>query len=129
MDLILILPILIVTLGLGLWIFRPKKKKLSTQVLDRAIRSIENTKKFDPNHALMDSHKHFVAAIESLFPQEKLNAAKLINKVYKRFPNEKSVWRFHRLRNRAAHQTNFEVYEETAKAAREEFIRALKSLS
>lgn len=115
-------------LGVLLFFVRPKKKKIPAAKLRQFVKEIENTNALDPNHALMESHKIFVAAVKTLFPEDKGTAAQTLNKVCDRFPNEKSVWRLHRLRNQAAHQTNFTVYEKTAGEARTEFVRALRSL-
>lgn len=113
---------------LVLYFLKPRAKKISTQNLSKFTQDIQSTKKLDPNHALLESHKIFVAAIKTVVSDQKATAAQVMAQVCKRFPNEKSVWRLHRLRNQAAHQTNFSVYPKTAQEARDEFIRALKSL-
>ena len=128
MEIYALVGIIILFLGLTLFFLKPKKRKISVHNLNRFAGDINRTNTLNPNHALLDSHKIFVAALKTISNNQKATAAQTINQYCKRFPNEKAVWRLHRLRNQAAHQTNFEVYEKTASEARTEFIRALKSL-
>ena len=86
------------------------------------------TKKLEPAHAIMESHKIFTAAIGTLFSDKKLTAAQKIARVQKKFPNHKQIWRHHKLRNQVAHQTDVKVLSVQAELARKDFIRALKSL-
>jgi len=102
--------------------------KLSKNVFFRAKAQIEKTENLDPNHALMDAHKAFINALQSLYPKSRTNGATLIKRVVKRIPNEKIIWKLHRTRNLAAHEPNYEVYERTASQARHEFVKALKRL-
>ena len=120
--------VLVAVLVLAVW-HLSRKPKLSRNQLDKATKAISRTKGLDPNHALMDAHKAFVAAVGTLYPKDKkAGAAKLLNRVAKRFPNEKIVWQLHRQRNLAAHEPNYEIYAKTAQQARREFVRALKGL-
>lgn len=122
----LVLP---VVLGLVFIVWKlSHKPKLSKNVFFRAKSQIEKTKSLDPNHALMDAHKAFINALQSLYPNTRTNGAALIKRVVKRLPNEKVIWKLHRTRNLAAHEPNFEVYDKTASQARHEFIKALKKL-
>lgn len=128
MDIVFVFIGIIFLFGVLLWFLKPRKK-ISPQVLKKSTKQIQNTKKLAPNHALMESHKIFISAIATLYPKEKkLNAAKLVSRVCKRFPNEKTVWHLHRLRNKSAHEVNFKIYEKTKTEAIKEFVRALKSL-
>ncbi len=130
MDIFLLVAIVICILILGLcaWKLKPRKR-LHKTLCNKAVFDIENTKTLDPNHSLMDSHKIFIAALKTLFPKEKeLHAAQLIARVDQQFPNTQNIWKLHKLRNKAAHQPNFEIYPKTAQNARYEFVRALKSL-
>lgn len=122
----LVLPIL---LGLVFIVWKlSRTPKLSKNVFFRAKAQIEKTQSLDPNHALMDAHKAFINALQSLYPKSRTNGATLIKKVVKRLPNEKIIWKLHRTRNLAAHEPNYEVYKKTASQARHEFIKALKRL-
>jgi hypothetical protein len=128
MDLLWIIPALLVLLGFIAWKLS-HKPRLDKNVFYRTRKHINATEKLDPNHALMDAHKAFISALQSLYPKSRTNGATLIKRVVKRLPNEKVIWKLHRMRNLAAHQPNFEVYEKTASQARHEFMRALKQLS
>lgn len=127
MDFIIGVVVVAVLAGL-LFLLLHKKKKLSPQLCDSTIHKIKNTHTLDPAHALMESHKLFVAAIHSLFPGEKLTAAEGVSRVCKRFKNEHEVWQFHHLRNRLAHEPDAKVSYEQSHAARQAFIRALRKL-
>ena len=123
--LLLLIPVVI--LGLIVWRLS-RVPKLHKKVFFRTKAQIENTTGLDPNHGLMDAHKAFISALQSLYPNKRTNAATLIKRVAKRIPNEKTIWKLHRTRNLAAHEPNYEVYEKTASQARHEFVRALKKL-
>lgn len=123
----LVLPVLVI-LGVAVWKLS-RKPKLGKNAFFRARDQIQKTETLDPNHSLMDAHKAFVSALQTMYPKDrKANAAKLIGRVAKRLPNEKVIWKLHRQRNLAAHQPNYEIYERTASQARHEFMRALKRL-
>jgi hypothetical protein len=111
--------------------FLRRKRKLSDSDFQKFSQKILETKKLDPAHAIMESHKIFSAAI-AVFLGEKVKhhtSAQKISRVQKRFPNPKQVWNFHRLRNRIAHETDTRVSAVQADQARENFIRALRSLT
>ena len=127
MDFLWILPLVIILLGFIAWKLS-HKPKLSKNVFYKARKQNKDTEKLDPNHGLMDAHKAFISALQSLYPKSRTNGATLIRRVVKRLPNEKVIWKLHRMRNLAAHEPNFEVYAKTASHARHEFMRALKQL-
>lgn len=60
---------------------------------------------------------------------KKLTAVKTLNKVIKRLDNEKELWKFHRMRNLAAHELDYKVSEQEAKEARKIFKQSLKALT
>lgn len=128
MDILIIAGVVIVLLGaLLVWRFG-RAPRLSKNQFYQTRSQIERTKSLDPNHGLMDSHKAFIAALQTLYPNSKTTGAGLIKRVVKRLPNQKIIWKLHRTRNQAAHEPNYEVYEKTASQARREFMRALKAL-
>lgn len=127
MELLWLVPPILLGLVFIVWKLS-RTPKLSKNVFFRAKAQIEKTQSLDPNHALMDAHKAFINALQSLYPKSGTNGATLIKRVVKRLPNEKIIWKLHRTRNLAAHEPNYEVYERTASQARHEFIKALKRL-
>jgi hypothetical protein len=108
---------------------RGKKKKLNREDFNLFSHKINNTHTLDPAHALIESHKLFVAAIGKIYPEKKMTAAETVSQVSKMFKNEHDVWKFHHLRNRIAHETDMKVSFEQSHEARKAFIRALKSLT
>lgn len=123
----LLVPIL---LGLSYLIYRIRPQpKLSSKNLQKALSQLKATQNLAPNHALMESHKIFVATLKIMFTDGKnQNAARLIQRVARRLPNEKAVWRLHRERNKVAHEPGYQVSQKTADEARREFERGLKGL-
>ena len=89
---------------------------------------IKETQKLDPAHAVLESHKIFVKALQTI-EGDTGNAAAVITKFRHRFKNEKSVWSIHGLRNRIAHETEVKVTVRQAHNARQILATALKSLS
>lgn len=105
------------------------RKSMERKAITRACSKIQATAKMDPNRSLMDSHKILVNTIQQeLFPKKKLNAAKVLNKVCKHFPEEKELWRFHRMRNQAAHEDDFNVSSNQAQQARQVFQKCIRAL-
>lgn len=127
MDILWLLPVVLIVLGFLAWKLR-HQPTISKNVFFKTRSQLSRTESLDPNHALMDAHKAFVSALQTLYPKSRTNAATLINRVAKRLPNEKVIWKLHRVRNLAAHEPNFDVYNKTASQARREFLRALKAL-
>lgn len=129
MEIWWLLPITIGLAGLIWLVWKLNRTpKLGKTAFFQARKQIQDTAKLDPNHALMDSHKAFINALQSLYPEKRTNGAALIKKVVTRLPNEKVIWKLHRTRNRAAHEPNFKVFGKTASQAQHEFERALKAL-
>ncbi|MCF7812008.1 hypothetical protein K9M59_00125 [Candidatus Gracilibacteria bacterium] len=123
------LGILIILLGVVFLCFR-KKVSLPSDFATRTIHQIKNTHNLDPAHALLESHKIFVSALETLFPNQKnMTAAETISKIAPRFTNEHDIWKFHRIRNKIAHEPGIRISYEDSHAARQAFIRALRSVT
>ena len=106
-----------------------KKKYIKEADSKNACNKIQGTSKLEPSHSLMESHKVLIAAIKQMENAQDKTAAELLEKVAKRLGNEKEVWNFHRMRNRAAHEVDFQISTEHAKKARSAFKKALKSLT
>lgn len=106
-----------------------QKKSLDPELAKKSSSKIQKTSVLDANHSLMESHKILVSTIQQMYAGKNLSAAELLNRVAKRFPDEKEIWKFHRMRNKAAHEVDFQISDEEAKAARKAFKAALKALS
>jgi hypothetical protein len=104
-----------------------RKRKLSPQTIERFTHKILKTADLDPAHALLESHKIFVAALSEL-SKGKLTASQKISRIQKRIPHATRIWTHHRLRNRVAHETDVRVSKLQADTARNDFIRVLKAL-
>jgi len=102
MEFIWLSPVVAIALGFIVWKLS-RVPKLSKNNFFRAKENISKTKNLDPNHGLMDAHKAFISALQSMYPASRTNGATLIKKVVKRLPNEKIIWKLHRTRNLAAH--------------------------
>ncbi len=109
--------------------FTSKKKYLSEDDLKKASNKIQRTSKLDPNHSVIESHKIMITTIQQMQKAKKKNASELLTKVRKRIPNQDDVWKYHRLRNKAAHKLDFAISPEEAKHARSSFKKALKALA
>ena len=105
-----------------------RQKKLSPKTIIQYSAKIRKTASLDPAHAIMESHKIFVAALSNLFKNKKLTAAQKIAKIQKRLPNIAKIWRHHGFRNKIAHETDVRVSKTQASSARKDFIKALESL-
>ncbi len=105
-----------------------RTKKIPAQIVTKFSAKIKETAALDPDHALLETHKIFVSALSTLFKDKKLTAAQKIAKVQKNLPNKQKIWHHHRLRNKIAHETDFHISSTQAEKARQDFVRALKSL-
>lgn len=106
--------------------------KLPRSTTERAEQDINNTKKLDPAHAVLESHKIFVFTLATLIGEnqrKRIKAVDVLKKFSPKFPNTDHVWKSHRLRNRIAHEPNINVTNTHADYARRDFIRALKSIT
>ncbi len=110
-------------------ILNKQKKYLNPELAKKSCSKIQKTSTLDTNHSLIESHKILVSTIQQMYDGKKLSASELLNKVAKRFPDEKEIWKFHRMRNKAAHEVDFQISDEEATAARKAFKAALKALS
>jgi len=124
----LILAATLVCLGTLAFYFLTRTKYLPEELVKQSCAKIQRTSKLEPNHSLMESHKILVAAVQQMSDGKKLTAAETLNKVAKRFDNVKELWKFHRMRNLAAHELDYEVSVEEAKEARKIFKQSLKRL-
>ena len=106
-----------------------RRKKLSQTIYQKAVQDILSTQNLAPPHAVIESHKIFIRALNVLLRTPPKTAAQTLKLTAKRFPNEKRVWYFHRLRNRIAHETHVSVTLQDADNARDTFLRALKAVS
>jgi len=86
----------------------------------------KDTEKLDPAHRVIECHKFFVKALRSIDKRAE-NAAAKIQRFAEHFPNEKEVWRSHRLRNQIAHE-DIQVSFQQARDASQAFLKALESL-
>ncbi len=113
----------------GIWFLIVKRPtKLSAENYKKYSAKILNTKYLDPAHAILESHKIFVAAISTICTEKRLTSAQKVSRFAKQFPNERKIWQLHRLRNELAHEVEVEVLKTQAELARREFIRALRAL-
>lgn len=118
---------LIIFFGLFFLILK-KTPKLDAKKTRIYIQKIKDTRSQSPSHSLINSHKIFIAAI-GLDSKKNGTAAEKIKKIADKIPNKKKIWYFHRLRNQAAHEVDFNISKANVQEAREQFIRALKALS
>ena len=103
-----------------------RTKKIPQNIVNKFIKKIEATKNLDPSLSIMMSHKYFIAALASLTSKKK--AAERIKIIADRLPNKAQIRRFHRLRNKIAHEVEINVIPTEANLARKNFIKALESL-
>ena len=104
-----------------------RKKYLSKEQAKLYCKQIQTTSKLVPSHSLKESHKILVSAVSEM-QGKKANAAKLLNRIKSRVLDEKEMWFYHSMRNRAAHEVNFKVSENDAKKARKVFKNVLEAL-
>lgn len=105
-----------------------KAPKPDQDLIRESCSKIKSTSRLDANHSLMESHKIMISSLQSLYPNTKLNAAQLLKKISKKSSNEKLLWKYHRMRNKAAHEVDYEISETDAKNARELFQELLQTL-
>lgn len=122
---ILIFCILLV--GSIVLLYKNRPKKLPPKTYQIYATKIHDTCTLDAEHAVIESHKLFVLALKKL-SGKKENAAKIIARHQKRFPNIKKVWAAHRLRNQLAHEIGIKITEKEAEHIRQTYINALKTL-
>jgi len=131
-NLELILAIVVFIGVLILVLVMRRGKKLPSRTAHCAIKSIRETEKLDPAHAIIEAHKVFIWTLASLIPErqrKKIRAAEVVKRFVKRMPNEAQIWKTHRLRNRIAHEPNIKITSTHADLARRDLIRAIQSLS
>ena len=104
------------------------KKSIDPELRQDALKKIKATNKLDPNLALIESHKVLVNSIKSMYKNKSLNAAKVLQRVAKNLKNEKELWYYHRMRNRAAHEDDFKVSKSDAQKARQIFQKTLEAV-
>lgn len=111
-----------------IFLFLRKKPQISHKIGQKFIQKIKDTKNLAPSHAILESHKIFVTTLSQIYPETSLTAAQKIAKIANRFPNTGKIWHFHKLRNKIAHEIEIKVSKTDAENARNNFIRALKSI-
>lgn len=109
-----------------LWVFRTRY--LDEKTVQIFQKKIEQTRAYDPSHAILESHKLFVLALKNLGGQN-LPAAKIIARHQKRFSDIKKIWEIHRLRNLLAHEIGIQVTEKDSERARRIFMKSLKDVT
>ena len=105
---------------------RDKHGRLSFHVMNGIEMKYKQLEKLDPAHRVMECHKFFVKALTSMDKRAE-NAALKIQRFADRFPNEKEIWKYHRLRNQIAHEETPVSFQQ-ARGASEAFLKALESL-
>ncbi|MDD9897893.1 MAG: hypothetical protein OXU45_02730 [Candidatus Melainabacteria bacterium] len=105
-----------------------RTKYLAAEQAKDSCTRIQRTSKLDPNHSLLESHKIMVSTVEQMLNAKNRTAAQLLNKLADRFSNQAELWRFHRMRNQAAHELDFYVSANDAKEARKVFKKTLQDL-
>jgi hypothetical protein len=130
MDIILIGLILVVILGIIILVVaRRRQPKLSKKIYKLYASKLQATASLDPSHSVLENHKIFIKALKSLLSDSSLRAVDCVKQFQSRFTAPKSVWRFHRLRNQVAHETDVQVSKKIANEARSVFLQALKDLT
>lgn len=123
-----VLALVLITLAAATYFIATRKKYLCAEEAKEFCKLIDKTSKLDPNHSLMESHKIFVGSTEKITKKKK-TAAKTLEQICKRLKSDKDMWRFHRMRNKAAHEMGFKVSSAEAQEARKVFKSVIKQLS
>ena len=119
--------LIILALIVGFIYIELSKKDLDPKLIKTANRKIKETEVLDPNLSLIESHKIMVNTLKTVFKNKKMTSAKMLNKVSKKFKDEKEFWYYHRMRNKAAHENDFKITTQDASKARKIFQEALSS--
>lgn len=125
MDLFIIFGVAFVLIG-SLFFLKKRPRTLDARMIKQAISKIEDTAPLDPAHSVLVSHKIFVATLRPLTPGG--TAANVIAACEKHFPQIDLIWRYHKLRNKIAHEVEISVSGTQAHQARKVFSRALRAL-
>lgn len=128
-TLLYLLLTLIITLTIIFSYIELNKKELDSKLAIDASNKIQKTSHLDPNLSLIESHKILTNTLKTMFRNKKINSAKMLNKVSKKFKDEKEFWFYHRMRNKAAHEDDFKVTKDDAAKARKVFSDALKTIT
>ena len=115
-------------LSIAFIIITVTKPCIDPELRKDALKKIKATNKLDPNLALIESHKILVNSIKSMYKNKNLNAAKVLRKVAKNLKNDKELWHYHRMRNKAAHEDDFKVSKLDAQKARQIFQKTLEAV-
>jgi predicted phage tail protein len=128
-ETILFFSLLLVIIGLLLSFvyIELNKKNIDPKLIQIANKKIQETQVLDPNLSLIESHKIMVNTLKTVFKNQKLSSAKMLNKVSKNFKDEKEFWFYHRMRNKVAHETDYKITIQDANKARKVFQSALSS--
>ena len=128
-TLLYLLLTLIITLTIIFSYIELNKKELDSKLAIDASNKIQKTSHLDPNLSLIESHKILTNTLKTMFRNKKINSSKMLNKVSKKFKDEKEFWFYHRMRNTAAHEDDFKVTKDDAAKARKVFSDALKTIT
>ena len=128
-TLLYLLLTIIITLTIIFSYIELNKKELDSKLAIDASNKIQKTSHLDPNLSLIESHKILTNTLKTMFRNKKINSAKMLNKVSKKFKDEKEFWFYHRMRNKAAHEDDFKVTKDDAAKARKVFSDALKTIT
>jgi hypothetical protein len=120
---------IIITLTIIFSYIELNKKELDSKLAIDASNKIQKTSNLDPSLSLIESHKILTNTLKTMFRNKKINSAKMLNKVSKKFKDEKEFWFYHRMRNKAAHEDDFKVTKDDAAKARKVFSDALKTIA
>ena len=120
---------IIITLTIIFSYIELNKKELDSKRAIDASNKIQKTSNLDPSLSLIESHKILTNTLKTMFRNKKINSAKMLNKVSKKFKDEKEFWFYHRMRNKAAHEDDFKVTKDDAAKARKVFSDALKTIA
>lgn len=118
--------VLIILWGIFFLLKRKSFPPLSHHEIEKWSQKIQDTKHLNPAHSILEVHKIFIRALNS--DDEKKTAVEILRKYESRIGNMKQIWKWHRLRNKIAHEVEITISIAQAQKAREDFIRALNFL-
>ena len=123
-----ILAVFVLLLTIVLIIFKKRDHKISKNELENSIKKLNQLKHHETQLTLIKAHKIFISSIK-LCPKDKdLTAAQITAKYQERFPNQKKIWRLHKLRNQVAHEVDFKLNTNSEEIINT-YKKALKGLS
>ncbi len=119
--------LLICILGWVVYKLTKRKELIPPQVYRESVKQIQQASLLHPEHAVLKMHKVFVSALQSMRSHKtEEKASTTIMRYEKKIPNAKIIWKYHRLRNKIAHDMNVSVTEKDIPNMKKAFLRALK---